>query len=122
MFEIPSIRVHKPHRVPPTIAIRSILRVLLKQLVNAVPHRCNRIAIACPMVVQPRNIVQLFTAELKRILVSGSMLVDQRFTVWRIPYKLADVTRCVGQVAGAAEVYSNGCNCGVYTPLVPLSI
>ena len=72
------------------------------------------------MIIQSCDVIELLATELKRIFVSGGVLVDQRFTVWRIPYKLADVTRCVGQVAGAAEVYSNVCNCGVFTPLVPL--
>ncbi len=56
------------------------------------------------MVVQPRNIVQLFTVELERILVSGRMFVDKRFAVWRIPYELAHVADRVSQVAGATQV------------------
>ncbi len=56
------------------------------------------------MVVQPRNVVQLFAAELERILVSGSMFVDQCLAVWRIPYELAHVDGCVRHIARTAQV------------------
>ena len=104
LHPIHTIGIHKSHRIPHTIGIRTDVRIFPLHRIGAEPHTLPRVVVAGTVIVEARFLVQFLSVKLVGAGPGGVLLLDERLTCGQVLDALHHLAALVGDQRCAAEV------------------